>query len=116
MVAPALRKAVYERDSLVYMTVDTSLTGIRCVVNQEDAGSTRFPIRFGAKVPSERQRGYTQLNRELWGIVSAVKADKDYLVGVEAIIEMDCVPILGMVSGCATPDLAMLGRSCIVKK
>ena len=27
---------------------------------------------------------------------------------MEVIIETDCLPILGMVSGCATPDLAML--------
>ena len=37
-----------------------------------------------------------------------VKDDKDYLIGAEVIIETDCLPILGMVSGCATPDLAML--------
>ena len=65
-------------------------------------------IRFGAKVLSERQRAYAQVKRELWGIVSAVKADKDYLIGTEVIIETDCLPILGMVSGCATLDLAKL--------
>ena len=40
--------------------------------------------------------------------MSAVKTDKDYLIGSEVIIETDCLPILGMISGCATPDLAML--------
>jgi hypothetical protein len=38
----------------------------------------------------------------------AVKVDKDHLIGAEVVIEADCLPILGMVSGCATPDLAML--------
>jgi hypothetical protein len=37
-----------------------------------------------------------------------VKADKDHLIGTEVVIETDCLPILSMVSGCATPDLAML--------
>ena len=64
--------------------------------------------RFGAKVLNERQQRYTQVKRELWGIVSAVKTDKDYLIGSEVIIETDCLPILRMISGCATPDLAML--------
>ena len=41
-------------------------------------------------------------------MVSAVKTDKDYLIGVEVIVETDCLPILGMVSECATLDLAML--------
>ena len=63
----ALRKAIYGRDTPVYVTVDTSLTGIRWVINQEDDNGTRFPIRFGAKVLSERQRGYAQVKRELWG-------------------------------------------------
>ena len=101
---PALRKAIYGKDTLIYVTVDTSSTGIRWVINQEDDDGTRF----GTKVLSERQRGYAQVKRELGGIVSAVKADKDYLIGTEVIIETDCLPILGMVSGCATPDLAML--------
>ena len=63
----------------MYITVDTSPTRIGWVVNQEDEDGIRLPIRFGAKVLSERQRGYAQVKRELWGIVSAVKNDKDYL-------------------------------------
>ena len=39
-----------------------------------------------------------------------VKVDKDYLIGIEVILEIDCLPILGMISRCVTPDLAMLGR------
>ena len=31
------------------------------------------------------------------------------------IIETDCLPILGMVSGCATPDLAMLRWIAYIK-
>jgi hypothetical protein len=57
---------------------------------------------------SERQRGYAQVKRELWGIVSAIKADRDHLIETEVVIETDCLPILGMVSECTTPDLAML--------
>ena len=53
--APALRKAVYEKGNRVYITVYTSPTGIGWVVNQKDEDSIRFPIRFGAKVLSERQ-------------------------------------------------------------
>ena len=106
--APTLLQAVYGKDTPIYMTVDTSPTGIGWVINQEDENGARFPIRFGARVLSERQRGYAQVKRELWGIVSAVKADKNYLIRTEVIIETDCLPILGMVSGCATLDLAML--------
>ena len=106
--APALRKVVYGREVPIYVTVDTSPTGIGWVINQDDENGMRLPIRFGAKVLSERPRGNAQVKRELWGIISAVKADKDYLIGTEVIIETDCLPILGMVSGCATPDLAIL--------
>ena len=49
------------------------------------------------------------------GIISAIKADKEYLIGTEVIIETDCLSILGMVSGCATPDLAMLGWIAYIK-
>ena len=42
--ALALRKAVYEKGTPVYITVDTSPTGIGWVVNQEDEDDIRFPI------------------------------------------------------------------------
>ena len=87
VVAPALCKAEYAPSTPVYITVETSPTGIGWVVNQENEDGTRFPIRLGAKVLSERQRGYAQVKRELWGIVSAVKVDKNYLIGIEVIIE-----------------------------
>ena len=63
--APTLRKAVYGKDIPIYVMVDTSPTGIGWVVNQEDEDSMRFPIRFGANVLSERQRGYPEVKREL---------------------------------------------------
>ena len=47
--APALRKAVYEKGTPVYITVDTSPTGIGWVVNQDDEDGMRFPIRFGGE-------------------------------------------------------------------
>ena len=54
-VAPALRKAVYGKDVPICVTVDTSPTGIGWVISQEDKDGVQFPIRFGAKVLSERQ-------------------------------------------------------------
>ena len=45
---PALRKVEYAPNTPVYITMDTSPTGIGWVVNQEDEEGTRFPIRFGA--------------------------------------------------------------------
>ena len=113
-MAPALHKEEYAPETPVYIIVDTNLTGIRWVVNQEDEDGTCFLIRFSAKVLSERQRGYTQVKRELWGIVSAVKVS-GYLIRAEVIIETDCLPILGMVSVCATPNLAMLRWIAYIK-
>jgi hypothetical protein len=37
------------------------------------------------------------------------------LIGTEVVIETDCLSILGMVSGCATPDLAMLRWIAYIK-
>ena len=51
--APALRKAVYEKGTPMYITVDTSSTGIGWVVNQEDEDGIWFPIRLSTKVLSE---------------------------------------------------------------
>ena len=112
--APALRKVEYTDGTLIYVTVDTSPTGIGWVINQEDKEKNRYAIRFGAKVLTERQRKYGQVKRELWGIVFAVKTDRDYLFGTEVIIETDCLPILVLISGCATPDIAVLRDGLLI--
>jgi hypothetical protein len=62
IAAPALRKGVYVKGVPIYVTVNTSPTRIEWVINQEDENGARFPIRFGAKVLSERQRGTPKLN------------------------------------------------------
>jgi hypothetical protein len=97
------------------VTIDTSSTRIGWVINQEDEDNNRYAIRFGAKVLSDRQRRYAQVKRELWGIVSAIKSDHNYLIGAEVVIETDCQPILGMVSGRNTQDIAMLQWITYVK-
>ena len=63
--APALRKPVYGKQVPIYVTVGTSPTRIGWVVKQEDKSGARFLIRFGAKVLSERHRGYVQVKRKL---------------------------------------------------
>ena len=75
--AKALWKATYEEGKPIFVTVDTSPIGIGWVINQEDSEGNRFAIRFGAKVLQTRQRNYAQIKRELCGIVSAIKADRD---------------------------------------
>jgi hypothetical protein len=55
------------------------------------------------------------VKRELWGIVSTIKSDRDYLIGAEVIIKTDCLPILGMIFGGNTPDIAMLRWIVYVK-
>ena len=42
--APTLRKADYTKGKLIYMTVDTSGTGIGWVINQEGEDSARYAI------------------------------------------------------------------------
>ena len=115
MEAPALRKADYTGGKPIFVTVDTSPTGIGWVINQEDEDGNRYAVRFGAKVLSDRQRRYAQVKRELWGIVSAIKSDREYLIGAEVVIETDCLPILGMISSCNTPDIAMLRWIAYIK-
>ena len=111
--APALKKPDYTQPIIV--TVDTSPTGIGWVISQVNEEGSRYPIRFGAKVLNDRQRGYAQVKRELWGVVTAIKTDRDYLIGAEVVIETDCLPILGMMRCCTIPDMAMLRWIAYIK-
>ena len=49
----------------------------------------QFSIQFGEKVLSQQQQGYAQVKWGLWGIVSAMKVDKNYLIGTKVTIETD---------------------------
>ena len=98
----------YECGRTIIVTVDTSPTGIGWTIGQDDENGNRYAIRFGAKVLSSHQRGYAQVKRELWGVVIALKCDKEYFIGASVIVETDWLPLLGMISSCSTLDIAML--------
>ena len=85
------------------------------MINQVNDEDSRDPIRFGVKILNERQQKYAQGKRELWGIVTAIKTDRKYLIGAEVIIETDCLPVLGMMRCCTIPDVAMLQWIAYIK-
>ena len=58
MEASPLRKANYSDGKPIFVTVDTSPTKIRWVINQEDKDCNLYAIRFGAKVLRDKQRRY----------------------------------------------------------
>ena len=90
------------------MTVDTSPIAIGWAVGQDDEEGNRFAIRFGARILIERQRAYPQVKRELWGALTALKADRNYLIRANVVLETDSLPLLGMISNCNSSDIAML--------
>jgi hypothetical protein len=111
--AESVKKPSYDRPIII--TVDTSPAGIGWVINQSDSDGARYPMRFKAKVLNIRQCGYAQVKRELWGVVLAIKADRDYLIGAEVVIETDCLPLLEMMRCCMIPDVDMLRWIAYVK-
>ena len=106
--APTLRKVDYKCGRPVIVTVDTSPIGIGWAIGQDNEDGNRYAARFGAKVLSGRQRNYPQIKRELWGVVTIVKNDKEYLTGAKFIVGTNCLPLLVMISSCYTPNIAML--------
>ena len=106
--APVLRQPDYKGEKPIIVTVDTSPIGIGWVINQEDEDQHRYAIRFGAKILNDRQRNYAQVKRELWGLLTALKTDRDYLIGANVVVETNCLPPIGMIASCTTPNIAML--------
>ena len=45
----------------------------------------------------------------------ALKCDKEYFINVSVIVETDCLPLLGMITSCSTPDIAMLRCIAYIK-
>lgn len=113
--SPTLKKVDYGSGNPVTVTVDTSPTGIGWAIGQDDDEDRRYVIIFGAKVLNARQRNYPQVKRELWGVITALKCDKEYLIGATVMVEIDCLPLLGMITTCSTPDIAMLRWIAYIK-
>jgi hypothetical protein len=103
-----LKKVDYECGRLVILTVDASPIRIGWTIGQDDDSGNRYVVRFGAKVLNSRQRAYAQVKRELWGVVTAMKNEKEYLIGASVVVETDCLSLLGMITSCSKPDIAML--------
>ena len=104
---PVLRPLRYDGSPII-ITVDSSPFAAGWAVGQDDEEGNRFAARYGAKIFTERQRLYAQVKRELWGAKIALKQDRDHLIGAYVRLETDCLPLLGMIANCDTPDIAML--------
>jgi hypothetical protein len=112
---PVLRQVEYDSGRPVIVTVDTSPIAIGWAVGQDDTDGKRFAIRFGARILTERQRAYPQVKRELLGALTALKAERNYLIGANVVLETDCLPLLGMIANCSIPDIAMLRWIAYIK-
>ena len=112
---PVLKQVEYNSGRPVIVTVDTSPIAIGWAVGQDDEEGNWFTIRFGTKILTERQRAYPQVKRELWGALTALKVDRNYLIGANVVLETDCLPLLGMISNCNSSDIAMLRWIAYIK-
>ncbi|KAL3700954.1 hypothetical protein R1sor_018976 [Riccia sorocarpa] len=113
--APVLGRVDYRCGRPVILTVDTSPIAIGWAVGQDDENGNRIAVRFGAKVLSSRQREYPQVKRELWGVVTTMKAERNYLIGAVVVVETDCLLLLGMITNCSTPDMTMFNWVAYIK-
>ena len=87
----------------IILTVDTSPIAVGWCLSQEH-NSVRRPARFGARLLHTPQKNYSQLKKELWGMMMALKHELIYLRGANVIIETDCLPLLGVIRTCSHAD------------
>ncbi|KAL3689660.1 hypothetical protein R1sor_015969 [Riccia sorocarpa] len=55
-----------------------------------------------------RMKDCQSVKQELWGVLTALKVDKDFLIGAYVVLKTDCLPLLGMIANCNTPDITIL--------
>jgi hypothetical protein len=56
-----------------------------------------------------------KLKENCGGVVTAMKNEKEYLIGASVVVETDCLSLLGMITSCSTPDIAMLRWIAYIK-
>ncbi|KAL3702292.1 hypothetical protein R1sor_020314 [Riccia sorocarpa] len=102
-----LRRLDFTCGRSIIVTVDTSPRAVGWAIGQDDADGVRFAKRFGAKILTGRQRDYSQVKRELWDVYTALRTDRNFLIGAAVMLETDCLPLLGIIANCSTPDITM---------
>jgi hypothetical protein len=87
---PVLRHIEHNSNRLVIVSVDTNSIAIGWAVGQDDADGRRFVVRFGARILSKQKRAYPQVQKELLGALTALKAERNYSIGAKKMLELDC--------------------------
>ena len=105
---PVLRHVEYDSGRLVIVTVDTSSIAIGWAIGQDDLDGKRFAIRFGARILTKKQK-------ELLGALTILKVERNYLIGTNVMLEIDCLPLLGMIANYSILDIAMLRWIAYIK-
>ena len=67
----------YKEGKKIVLTMDTSPIVSGWAIGQDDEDGNRYAVKFGAKVLSERQKKYPQVKKELWGMMIAMKSERE---------------------------------------
>jgi RNase H-like domain found in reverse transcriptase len=87
----------------VILSVDSSNIAAGWLLSQNDETRKRHSIRYGSQVWKAHESRYLHAKLELFGLLTALKATRPYIVGVKnLIVEVDAEYIKGMVNN---PDL-----------
>ena len=106
LASPALRPIDYTSPAPVIFAVDTSQIAVGFLLCQCDAKNPRIRrfACFGSITLNDRESHFSQPKLELYGLFSALRSLKAYLIGVRnLVVEVDARYIKGML---ANPDLA----------
>ena len=107
--APILRPPKYgDQARPLILATDASPYGSGWMLGQEDENGNRYACRFGAKTFNDRERRYGQIKRELLAVCHALKQERHYLYGQEFILEVDALPLIGIINNPDLPDMAMV--------
>ena len=90
LFSPILRLPDFEKD--FFLRTDASDYGIGGVLLQEH--ERKFPIAYASRKLSDRERGYSVIEKECLAIVWAVRKFQAYLYGRSFVLETDHQPLV----------------------
>ena len=109
----ALKLIDYENQGNVVLTIDTSYIAVGYDIYQKHAGNPKEKIYaiFGSIPLNKREANFLQPKRELFGLMQALEACKNWLLGVrKLVVKTNVSYIIGMLEN---PDMmlnAMINR------
>lgn len=105
MILKAPTLSHYDPNKQIIVSADSSSYGLGAVLLQENQDGSRSVVSYASRTLNSSERNYAQIEKEALALVWALHKFKDFVIGIEVILETDHKPLLQILQTKPLDDL-----------